>query len=89
MDFVKVDEITFKPYVICKEVHDIKMEMPAVEYTDGTFSEFPRMWRDGIELKRTDKIAIALADGFNSLEVMFAWFEKTHGLPFHGQLIKW
>jgi hypothetical protein len=32
---------------------------------------------------------IAKADGFYSVTEMIAWFEKTHGLPFVGQLIRW
>lgn len=32
---------------------------------------------------------IALADGFGSVEGLAQWFEKVHGLPFHGTLIKW
>ena len=32
---------------------------------------------------------IAKADGFQSEKEMFDWFEKVHGLPFKGSLIKW
>jgi len=31
----------------------------------------------------------ARADGFESWESMRDWFDKTHGLPFEGNLIKW
>ena len=31
----------------------------------------------------------ARADGFESWEAMRDWFNKTHGLPFKGDLIKW
>ncbi len=31
----------------------------------------------------------ARADGFASYEGMLRWFERTHGLPFSGQLIRW
>ncbi len=31
----------------------------------------------------------AQADGFESWEAMRDWFDKTHGLPFEGDLIKW
>ena len=31
----------------------------------------------------------ARADGFNNAKEMVAWFEKTHGLPFEGLLIRW
>ena len=33
--------------------------------------------------------AIAMADGFANADEMFDWFEKQHGLPFEGWLIKW
>jgi phosphoribosyl-ATP pyrophosphohydrolase len=31
----------------------------------------------------------AIDDGFESWEAMRDWFDKTHGLPFEGDLIKW
>jgi len=31
----------------------------------------------------------ALADGFEDWGAMYDWFQKTHGLPFKGQLIIW
>lgn len=31
----------------------------------------------------------AKADGFSSADEMVEWFDKTHGLPFEGLLIKW
>lgn len=31
----------------------------------------------------------ARADGFNSANDFFDFFQKTHSLPFHGLLIKW
>ena len=36
-----------------------------------------------------DKEALARADGFDSFEQLLAFFEKEHGLPFWGLLIKW
>jgi len=41
------------------------------------------------EMCRQDAEAQALADGFRSFAEMRAWFQKTHGLPFMGQLIEW
>lgn len=32
---------------------------------------------------------IAKDDGFQNQKDMIEWFEKNHGLPFMGQLIKW
>jgi len=31
----------------------------------------------------------AEADGFASWPAMRDWFKKTHGLPFHGEVISW
>ena len=33
--------------------------------------------------------AFARADGFADFDAMLEWFEKTHGLPFVGVLIRW
>jgi hypothetical protein len=33
--------------------------------------------------------AIALADGFSCGQEMLQWFDKNHGLPFRGVLIRW
>lgn len=33
--------------------------------------------------------ALAIADGFASSADMMEWFERTHGLPFYGVLIRW
>lgn len=32
---------------------------------------------------------LARRDGFASIHDMFDWFDKTHGLPFRGLLIRW
>lgn len=36
-----------------------------------------------------DEVALAKADGFDDLSGFYDFFDKTHGLPFHGLLIKW
>lgn len=36
-----------------------------------------------------DATTIARADGFETFNAMADWFEKTHGLPFRGHLIRW
>lgn len=33
--------------------------------------------------------AFAQADGFKDVASMHAWFNKTHGLPFQGMLVRW
>lgn len=44
---------------------------------------------DGKELEPLDVWLLAVADGFYSEVGLFEFFEKTHGLPFTGTLIKW
>jgi len=36
-----------------------------------------------------EKESLAKKDGFESFDEMVQWFEKTHGFPFYGFLIKW
>jgi hypothetical protein len=36
-----------------------------------------------------DRESFAERDGFDSYAAMLAWFEKVHGLPFRGDLIRW
>lgn len=44
---------------------------------------------DGRELTSKEASEFAQADGFGSFGDMAAWFQKTHGLPFAGNLIEW
>ncbi len=39
--------------------------------------------------KMEDLNRLAKEDGFEDWFEMRSWFKKTHGLPFHGDLIKW
>ncbi len=34
-------------------------------------------------------LSLALRDGFKDSTEMRSWFDKTHGLPFEGLLIRW
>lgn len=44
----------------------------------------------GVEpLGHYEKVELSRADGFENFREMLDWFEKTHGLPFYGFLIKW
>ncbi len=44
---------------------------------------------DGRKLTSSECSAFAIADGFGSPTELYNWFEETHGLPFHGVLIRW
>jgi hypothetical protein len=42
--------------------------------------------------RHTDLVVLhreALLDGFQSWQEMVEWFQRVHGLPFYGVLIKW
>jgi len=41
------------------------------------------------DLSPGDAEAMAHADGFACWADMQAWFLHTHGLPFHGEIVKW
>lgn len=40
-------------------------------------------------LDTPDELALAKADGFDNLSNFYDFFDRTHGLPFHGLLIRW
>lgn len=42
-----------------------------------------------VRLGADERLALARADGFRSVDEMLAWIEKAHGTPFVGQLIMW
>ena len=55
---------------------------PIEIYSDGA------VWaRDGTDHETIR--SLAKADGFAGTREMLDWFEKTHGLPFEGLLIRW
>lgn len=43
----------------------------------------------GCRIGDAGRHSIAVDDGFPNFLSMCAWFDKTHGLPFEGVLIKW
>lgn len=45
--------------------------------------------RGGEWLTIRDQELLARADGFQNFSEMAAWFERVHGLPFWGLLVKW
>lgn len=44
---------------------------------------------DGGALIRSELDEFARLDGFSHWPGMLVWFAKTHGLPFHGDLVMW
>jgi len=48
-----------------------------------------RVERGGERLDRAQLRRLARADGFDSPEELVAFFERRHGLPFDGYLIRW
>ena len=61
---------------------------PIVGVTDVRLNE-AGILLNGAALKSEDLDAFAILDGFVNWPEMFAWFDTTHGLPFHGDLISW
>ena len=62
----------------CKWVDQIRIYWNAIR--------FDQRW--GLSFKR-ELDEFAQADGFKNFEEMRDWFNKTHGIPFRGTLIKW
>ena len=79
-------ETIFDDYTVCKEVYDIEMDYEKVRNRKDLLLviKIDSILQDSKQMKD-----VAKADGFFDLDEMFYWFEKTHGLPFKGQIIKW
>ena len=54
-----------------------------------TFSRANCWTVGGNALTRAERREMAHRDGFTDATEMRAWFEKAHGLPFEGLLIRW
>ncbi len=65
--------------------HEIKSVKPIIITQAGVGS-----MGDIVAIYSRDALdKFARADGFESWTAMRDWFDKTHGLPFEGDLIKW
>jgi hypothetical protein len=60
-----------------------------VESVDAIRIERNRARVRTIPLWDSGRVELAKDDGFESFDAMAAWFERTHGLPFTGTLIRW
>ena len=47
------------------------------------------IYLDGVRIAVREAEALARADGFDRLVLLYRFFKKTHGFPFSGQLIEW
>ncbi len=63
--------------IICKETQPICIE-ENMDIIVGTHC-----------LSTVEEMEIAKKDGFDSRVDFYQFFKKTHGLPFHGLIIKW
>lgn len=61
----------------CSDVRGILIQRPWIQIV----SDDPAL--------PADPDMIARDDGFQDFGAMLDWFEKTHGLPFNGILIRW
>jgi hypothetical protein len=66
----------------CKDVQTITI-------ADRSLQTEYNFLMDSIDYDRKILDRFAVKDGFKDWEDLVAWFEKTHNLPFTGQLIKW
>lgn len=78
-----INVLPLKYYVTCKEVHEIHIANNPSENLPGAIAI------DGIKQPIYVIEDIAKRDGFNSIRDFIEWFRYTHGLPFHGQLVRW
>ena len=69
--------------VICKTVETIAIADPMHCEEESCVEIVPLI------LLPEEVDELARADGFDDWEYMLNWFEKTHGLPFEGLLIRW
>jgi hypothetical protein len=78
-----------KPYR--SNVRRLRMEI-CLEATDiiiGADGCEAAMSINGRRLGWAERTMLARADGFEHCLEMVDWFKKTHGLPFHGVIIRW
>jgi hypothetical protein len=79
---------------VCREVWEIELRSKGriIALCKSLPDDPRRLQQDSVLIKvLAGKSADAFAeeDGFTNAEKMFEFFEKTHGLPFKGQLIVW
>ncbi len=94
-DVVNEQEITYytEPngdvYVLCKEVHDI--EIIPFYYDSANLSPSQTdIFIDTIIQNWEEMRQLAKLDGFSDNVIDFLkFFEKTHGFPFKGQVVRW
>ena len=71
---------------VCRKLREVECSIssPIRICEDGiTFEGHTVPWLSGAAS------SVAKADGFVAAHLMREWFEKTHGLPFEGLLIRW
>lgn len=74
------------PDPICTDVLPISMR---VIEAHGISARMVRVTIKDHDLTVTEKKQLARRDGFSSVAEMTDWFERVHGMPFEGLLIKW
>ena len=62
---------------LCKSAYPLRMDQRG------------NVFITGIHLSNLYLVALALADGFDSVASFRDFFRINHGLPFRGQLIRW
>jgi len=83
----KIGEVT------CRSLHEITIDhmhgkrlsedaMPTMDWDGGWIGLY---YEDPARFERE----LAKRDGFANAREMYDWFERTHGLPFHGVVVRW
>ena len=65
------------------------MDAECIDVSQVCIDRVPDGVRVAVNHQRMDAEQQAKADGFDSAKAMADWFDKTHGLPFYGHLIRW
>ena len=68
----------------CKKLGEGKIKAVKSIYIDWNLIVL-----DGEKLNNIQKYELSHLDGFNDTYELEKWFDKIHGLPFEGRLIKW
>lgn len=79
----------FRPDGEALVVQAVKIERKHTNRRVQPVMVFDQIAIDGRILTALECETLAHSDGFDSADEMIAFFKKTHGLPFQGQLIHW
>ena len=65
------------------------MRLAECQETQAVIIDYDCVVVNGKLLTDHEETILAISDGFMDMNEMTEWFQKHHGLPFEGLLIKW